>query len=371
MLSDCLAGTRVLDLSQYLPGPFAGQLLADLGAAVVKLEPPGGDPMRRFGPLDGDGVAAFYKLVNAGKTRLVLDLKSAEGAAAFRDLVARADVLLESFRPGALAKLGFEPAALTALNPRLVHCALSGYGQSGPLALKAGHDIDYMALGGGLATSGSAEAPVPAHPPTADFASGQQAALAVLAALLRRARTGKGAFLDVSLAETVLAWQALPMTGALRPGHEPERGRWLLTGGAACYRLYRTADGRFAALGALEAKFWAAFCRALGREDWIARQHEPLPQEALIAEVAALIESRPLADWRGLLEGVDCCFEPVLEPDEVPDHPQVAARGLVARHDGADPRVEVGFAALLDGAAPPLRAPLVERSLDEVLSAWR
>ena len=370
MLKDCLAGIRVLDLSQYLPGPFAAQILADLGAEVVKLEPLAGDPMRRLGPIDSDGLSPFYKLINAGKSVVRLDLKDAAGAEAFGRLVAGADVLVESFRPRALAKLGFGPDALRALNPRLVHCALSGYGQTGPYALKAGHDIDYMALGGSLATSGLAEQPVAAHPPTADYASGMQAALAVLGALLRRERTGEGAFLDVSLTESVLAWQAMTLTAALRPGHEPTRGAALLNGGAACYRLYRTADARFVALGALEAKFWAAFCRALGREDWVARQNEPMPQEGLIAEVAALIESRPLAHWEALLADVDCCFEPVLEPAEVSAHPQITARGLLHRTDGPEPRIEIGFAALLDGVAPAPRAPVAEIEIEALLAAW-
>ena len=371
MLSDCLRGTRVLDLSQYLPGPFAAQLLADLGAEVVKLEPPAGEPMRALGPIDSDGLSAFYKLVNAGKTVVRLDLKSEAGAAALRDLVAVADVLVESFRPGALAKLGFGPDALKALNPKLVHCALSGYGQTGPYALKAGHDIDYMALGGGLATSGLSDQPIAAHPPTADYASGMQAALAVLGALLRRARLGEGAFLDVSLMETVLAWQPLTLTAALRNGHESVRGASLLNGGAACYRLYRTSDGRFVALGALEPKFWEAFCRALGREDWIARQGEPLPQHSLIVEVVDLIGSQPLAHWEDLLAEVDCCFQPVLDPTDVPSHPQIAARGLVQATDGPEPLVEVAFAALLNGTAAAPRAPLAELEVEALLSDWR
>ena len=371
MLKDCLAGTRVLDLSQYLPGPFAAQILADLGAEVVKLEPPAGDPMRSLGPIDGDGLSAFYKLINAGKSVLRLDLKEAAGAEAFRTLVARADVLIESFRPGALAKRGFGPEALRQLNPRLVHCALSGYGQTGPYALKAGHDIDYMALGGGLATAGLGDQPIAAHPPTADYASGMQAALAVLGALLRRVRTGEGAFLDVSLMETVLAWQALNLTAALRPGHEPTRGAALLNGGAACYRLYRTADSRFVALGALEPKFWEAFCRAVGRDDWIARQGEPLPQHSLIVEVVDLLGNQPLAYWEDRLAEVDCCFQAVLEPAEVAAHPQVAARGLLHHVGGPEPLVEVAFAALLDGAVPERRSPVAEVEIEALLAGWR
>ena len=370
----CLAGIRVLDLSQYLPGPYAGQILADLGAEVVKVEPPAGDPLRRVPPLDGDGISAFYKLVNAGKTVVRIDLKQAAGKAAFLGLVDRADALIESFRPGALARLGLGAEALRARNPRLVHCALSGYGQTGPDALKAGHDINYMAMAGGLASSGTAARPVGAHPPTADFASGMQAALTVLAALLGRERGGQGggqgATIDTSISETVLAWQSLALTAAGRPGGEAARGLGRLSGGAACYQVYRTADGRFVTLGALEAKFWANFCRALGREDWIERHWEALPQTALIAAVAEAIAARPLAAWQALLAGVDCCYQAVLEPAEVLEDPQIRARGLLRAYPGPEPRVEVAFPALFDGAPPVPRAPLEEHAAEDLLAAW-
>jgi len=370
MHDQCLDGVRVLDLSQYLPGPYAAQILGDLGAEVVKVEPPAGDPMRRLGPLDSDGVSAFYKLVNAGKTVVRLDLKGEQGRADFEALAGCADALIESLRPGAMDRLGLGHEALARLNPGLVHCALSGYGQSGPYAQRAGHDINYMALGGGLATSGPRKAPAMVHPPTADFAGGTQAALATLAALLRRARSGEGAFLDVSLAESVLAWQGLTLTGALRPGHAPDRGQSLLTGGAACYGIYRTADGRFVTLGALEAKFWAGFCEAVARDDWVARQWEPLPQESLIDEVAALFASRDLGHWEANLGPVDCCFQTVLDPREVPDHPQIRARGLVRRSSGPEPLAEVLFPAYFDGWASLPRAALREAVTADVLSAW-
>ncbi len=370
----CLTGIRVLDLSQYLPGPYAGQILADLGAEVVKVEPPAGDPLRQVPPLDGDGLSAFYNLVNAGKTVVRLDLKQAAGKAAFLGLVDRADALIESFRPGALARLGLGAEALRARNPRLVHCALSGYGQSGPDALKAGHDINYMAMAGGLASSGIAARPNGAHPPTADFASGMQAALTVLAALLGRERGGQGggqgATIDTSIAETVLAWQSLALTAAGRPGGEAARGEGRLSGGAACYQIYETADGRFVTLGALEAKFWANFCRALGREDWIARHWEALPQTELIAELAEAIAARPLAAWQARLAGVDCCYQAVLEPAEVPEDPQIRTRGLLRAYSGPKPRVEVAFPALFDGTPPAPRAPLEERTAEALLAAW-
>ncbi len=365
-----LHGLRVLDLSQYLPGPYATQILADLGAEVVKIEPPAGDPMRDFGPRDADGVSAFYKLINAGKTVVRLDLKSDPGRAALESLVRGADVLLESFRPGALGRLGFGAEVLRALNPRLIHCALSGFGQSGPYAKRAGHDITYMALAGGLATSGIKERSVFAHPPVADFAGAMQAALTILAALVRRGIKGQGASIDVSLAETVLAWQGLVLTGARRPGYEPRREASLLNGGAACYRIYETADRRFVALGALEAKFWAAFCTALGRPDWIARQSEPLPQEVLIAEVAAVLRTESRDVWAARLAEVDCCFQSVLEPVEVPADPHIAARGMVVETPGPDPRLEVLFPALFDGRGPRPRRALVEGDGAAVVAAW-
>ena len=370
MSFDLLTGLRVLDLSQYLPGPHAAQILADLGAEVVKVEPPAGDPMQGIGPRDSDGVSAFYKLINAGKTVVRLDLKSDEGRAALQSLVRGADVLLESFRPGALARLGFGAKDARALNPRLIHCALSGFGQSGPYARRAGHDITYMALAGGLATSGSRERPVLAHPPTADFAGAMQAALSVLAALVRRGTTGQGTSIDVSMAESVLGWQGLVLTGARRDADEAARGQGLLSGGAACYQIYETTDGRFIALGALEEKFWAALCEALERPDWIARQNEALPQTDLIAQVAAVFRSETRDTWSARLADVDCCFQPVLEPDEVPDHPQIAARGLVCEADGQDARTEVMFPAFFGGKSPEPRAPLREASAEEVLGAW-
>lgn len=370
MVPDCLTGVRVLDLSQYLPGPYAAQILADLGADVVKIEPPAGDPMRAIGPRDADGVSAFYKLINAGKTVVRLDLKTEEGRGQFDSLLRRADVLLESFRPGALARLGFGAEALHVLNPRLVHCALSGFGQSGPYAQKAGHDVTYMALAGGLATSGTRERPVFAHPPTADFAGAMQAALTVLAALLRRARDGRGVSIDVSLAETVLGWQGVVLTGARRASVGAARGQGLLNGGAACYQIYETADGGFIALGALEEKFWANFCRALGRPDWIARQREPFPQSGLIAEVASVIRGEARDAWAARLAEVDCCFQPVLEPDEVLEDPHIKARGLVQESAGAEPLVEVCFPMVLDGQVPPARRPVAEAAAAELLARW-
>ena len=371
MVHRFLEGMRVLDVSQYVPGPYAALLLADLGAEVVKVEPPGGDPMRRLLLLDDDGVSPLYKVMNGGKTIVELDLKVAADKARFEALIAATDVLIESYRPGVLDRLGLGRTRLEAVNPRLVHCALSGWGQTGPYRLKAGHDVNYMALAGGLVASGTEERPVTAWPPVADYASGIQAVATALAALVARGRTGKGAFLDVSLAETVLAWQSGGLTSALRPTHAPRRAANLLNGGAACYNLYRTQDGRFVSLGNLEDKFWANFCAAVGRPDWTMRQWEPFPQDALIAEVAALLASAPLAHWEARLSEIDHCFEPLREFGELEAHPQIAARGLVQRTGGPEPRVEILYPAWVDGEPPRPRPPVRFASADAIVAAWQ
>ncbi|HEY0837398.1 MAG TPA: CoA transferase [Azospirillum sp.] len=364
-----LSGVRVIDLGQYLPGPFAAQMLGDFGAEVVKVEPPDGDPLRRLGPTDADGTTGVYKLINAGKTIVRLDLKSAAGRQNFERLIERADALVESYRPGVMAKLGLGPEHLRRLNPHLVHASLSGWGCTGPYATRAGHDLNYMAIGGGLAASGLAEAPVMAYPPVADFASAQHAALSVVAALLGRERNGKGAFLDLSIMESVLGWQGLSLTAVAR-GEPLDRGAALLSGGAACYGIYPTKDGRFITLAALEAKFWHGFCHAVGHPEWVARQDEPLPQDALKREVAALFAGRTLAEWKAVLDPVDCCFEALPDLAEVAHHPHVAARGQVKVHGGPEPLVETLLGVRVDGGPPPSRAPLAETGAEDVLARW-
>ncbi|HEX9703234.1 MAG TPA: CoA transferase, partial [Rhodospirillales bacterium] len=354
MVTDFLSGVRVLDLSQFLPGPFATQLLADMGASVLKVEPPAGDPLRRMDMMSGrpgpggeaQGPNAYYHAVNAGKAVVRIDLKSDAGKAAMTALVEAADVLLESYRPGVMERLGFGRERLAGLNPRLIHCALSGYGQTGPKRLKAGHDINYIASTGALSASGVPGRPAAMYPPAADYASALQAALAICGALIRRARSGQGAYLDVSLAESMLAWQAWGLTAAAA-GETPRlAGNWL-SGGAACYQVYGTADGRFVTLGGLEAHFWKNFCAAMGRPDWTARQLEPMPQTALIAEVAAAFREQPLKHWDELLGEVDCCYHAVLDYAEAARDPHTRARGLV-RPASADGQawMEVLFAAL-------------------------
>ncbi len=378
MLGDFLDGVRVLDLSQFLPGPFATQMLADMGARVLKVEPPAGDPLRRLNPVTGQpgpdgGRGIFYDVVNAGKTVVAIDLKSEAGKRAFESLVGAADVLLESYRPGVLERLGFGRERLESLNGGLVHCALSGYGQTGPKRLRAGHDINYVASTGMFSASGIPQKPVMTWPPAADYASALQAALVITGALAARGRSGKGAYLDVSLSETMLSWQACGLTASSAAAADGglRRGENLLNGGAACYQIYATLDGRFITLGALEAHFWANFCDAVERPGWIGRQHEPLPQTALIDEVSETIAAFPLDHWEALLGDLDCCYHAVLDYAEAAADDHVQARGLVCgggREGGA--WTGVLFPALVDGSPPPPRPPVRDVDVETALAMW-
>jgi len=330
-----LNGYRVLDLSQYIPGPFAARSLADLGADVIKIEPPAGDPMRSFIYTSQAGeVSPVYRHLNRGKTVAVLNLKEKQDKQHLARLLRGADVLLESYRPGVMARLGFDRDRLQALNPRLVHCALSGFGQSGPFRDRAGHDLTYCAVAGALSASGTGERPVMTYPPVADHAGAMQAVNTILAALLSRERNGKGLFLDISLTDSILSWQYIGLAESQDKNESP-RERLLLNGGAACYNIYATSDGRFVALAALETKFWKTFCQQTDHPDWIARHQEKMPQKELIAELQALFSSRPLSEWQELLAEADCCFEPIPDMRESAIHPQFEARAsIVGRQPG-------------------------------------
>jgi len=316
-----LKNVRVVDLSQYIPGPFATRQLADLGAEVIKVEPPQGDPMRFFMHSDINQMSPIYRHINRGKRICKLDLKSASGREKLKELLTDADILLESYRPGVLRRLGFERDKLDRINPRLIHCALSGYGQTGPYAQNAGHDINYCALSSQSIVSGTTRQPVIGYPPIADHAAAMQASIAMLAALHARSSHPGSIYLDISMAESMLAWQYLPLLSDAEG-----RAVSILNGGAACYNLYQCADDRFISLGAIETGFWKNFCEALNKPEWITRQFESMPQQALIAEVASLIASQSQAYWRALLDRVDCCFEVLFEPEELADHAQFKSR---------------------------------------------
>lgn len=318
-----LEGIRVLDLTRLLPGGILTMMLADLGAEVLKIEDPnGGDYVRWMPPLV-DGLSAYFRMNNRNKRSLILDLKKPDGAAVLRRLAAGADVLIEGFRPDVMARLGCDAEVLRAEHPRLIYCALSGWGADGPYALRGGHDLNYVSLAG---LTGAMETPQVIGGQVADIGGAYMALNGILAALFRRERTGEGAFVDVSLFESALPFALYSWTESLLTGAGGGAGS--LTGGMACYRIYRTSDGGAMALGALEPKFWEAFCMAAGRPDLIPDYIAPEKQAGLRAELEALFATRSTAEWSALLASADCCCVPVQPPAALADDPQVRARGL-------------------------------------------
>jgi len=272
-----LSHVRVLDLSRIMAGPWAGQVLADLGADVIKVEEPGrGDYIRWTPPLT-EGSSAAHLGLNRGKRSLALNLKDPAGPDLLKRLAARADVLVESFRPGVLDRLGAGVDALRGTNPALVYCSITGYGEDGPYRDRVGHDINYVGYAGLLGMSGLPDGP-PVVPPVqvGDLGGGgMAAAIGILAALLERQRTGRGRFVDTSMLDGTVSWLSIHLGSFLATGEEPARGRMPLTGGYACYRPYRCADDRYLTVGALEPQFWRALVRALGLPELEADQFGP------------------------------------------------------------------------------------------------
>jgi crotonobetainyl-CoA:carnitine CoA-transferase CaiB-like acyl-CoA transferase len=301
-----LARLRVLDLTRLLPGGFCSLLLADFGADVVKVEDTGmGDYVRADPP-------AFHAL-NRGKRAISIDLKNDAGRAAFLQLARTTDVVLESFRPGVMDRLGVGYDRLKQENPRLVYCAITGYGQDGPYAQRAGHDLNYLALTGLLGLTGDPDGPpVQAGGQIADLGGGAlMAAFGILAALRERDASGEGQFVDISMKDGALSWLAMDAARVLAGGATPARGRAQLAGGLICYRPYRCADG-WVTLGALEPKFWQAWCHGVGRADLADRQFDPVGSDAHRA-VEEMFAARTRDEWQAFNDEHDCCLEPVLD----------------------------------------------------------
>lgn len=322
MLGDLL----VLDLTRHLPGPYATQLLADLGARVIKVEaPPAGDPTRVVPPLDERGVSAAFRALNQGKRSLALDLKRPEAVELLRRLCARVDVLVEGFRPGVLARLGLDPQALQVEHPRLVGCSITGYGLSGPYVDRPGHDLNYQSYAGALWVTVDRDGrPVLPGVQQGDLSAAWAATCGILAALHERERTGRGRWVDACMLDALVSAQALHL-GPHRAGARTAPGELPLSGGIPSYGLFRCADQRWVALGALEPKFFQVFCAAIDRPEWADRQFDA----SLRAELEALFLTRPRDEWRFILEDAGCCLSPVLDYDELQEDPQVVARGLL------------------------------------------
>lgn len=323
-----LAGIRVLDLSRLLPGPYCSLLLAQLGAEVIKVETPLAGDYARMAP-DELGFGGVFEALNRGKRSVAIDYRKPRGRDLLLELAASADVFIESSRPGRMDRCGLGAVTVREVNPQIVYCSISGYGQTGPHRDKPGHDIDYLAMSGVLSLLGPAGArPAPPSLQLADVATGTFAAARILAALVGRSTSGYGVYLDVAAVDGPVSWlgtlgQAIDSAGTA-PGP--------MSGAAPCYGTYRAADGRYLAVGALEIQFWRAFCAGLGREDLLPRQFDP----QAIPLVAEAIASRTSRDWLDRFTD-EACVAPVRSPAEALDDEYVRRRGFGPLPEGPAP----------------------------------
>jgi alpha-methylacyl-CoA racemase len=333
-----LSGVRVLDLTRLLPGPMATLHLADMGADVVKIEDVGaGDYAREMGPMREPKPGSadrpdsiFFQLVNRNKRAIRLDLKHPQGHDAFLRLARSAEVVVEGFRPGVMAKLGLDYAAVAAANPRIVYCSITGYGQDGPYAQRAGHDINYIGYAGVADQIGTEAAPLVPNFQIADLLGGALVpAMGILAALIDARSSGRGRHVDVAMTDAVLAHAIFPLLGSFERGKAPGRGTGMLDGGLPCYNVYRTRDGRFMAVGALERKFWETLCDVLGCPELKAK-HLVYGDEArpVKERVAAIFSARTQREWTGIFDLADCCVSPILTIGEAVAGEQARARGM-------------------------------------------
>jgi crotonobetainyl-CoA:carnitine CoA-transferase CaiB-like acyl-CoA transferase len=327
-----LAGIRVLDFSTLLPGPMATLLLAEAGAEVIKIERPGrGDDMRGYEPAFGADSVNFA-LLNRGKRSIAIDLKAPGSAARLRPLIASADIVVEQFRPGVMDRLGIGYDALRAINPRIIYCAITGYGQAGPKADVAAHDLNYCAETGMLGLAAGADgAPVPPSALVADIGAGTYPAVVnVLLALRMRDRTGEGCKIDIAMADGLFTFMYWAMGAGQAAGVWPSPGGDLVTGGSPRYNVYRTADDGFVAAAPLEQKFWETFCAIIGLPDGL--RDDRADPAATKAAVAALIRAKPAAHWRAAFDGRDVCTNLVRSIGEALADEHFVRRGLFARH---------------------------------------
>ncbi len=327
-----LTGIRILDLTRLLPGPFCTMLLADMGADVVKVEEPGGGDFLRWTPPLAGGQSALFNAINRNKRSITLNLKSPAGHDLLLRLVENADVLVEGNRPGVMARLGLGWDALHARNPKLVMCSITGYGQDGPFASRAGHDLNYMATTGALGLNGAIDGPpVPLSVQVADIGGGGlQPAVAILGALVAVGRGEPGRWIDASMMDGAVSWLALALA-AQGGGEQVGRGDQRLGGRYPCYRVYACKDGGFYSVGALEPKFWATLCDTIQRPDLLAAQFaEGGDGQSAHEAMESVFLSRTRKEWEQKLAGLEVCCEPVLQLAEVAAHPQVVARGLIA-----------------------------------------
>lgn len=343
-----LTGIKVIDISRMLPGPYCSMVLADHGARVIAVED------RRY---QADNL--FFPIVNRNKEHITLNLKTPEGQSIFQKLVQDADVLLEGFRPGVAQRLGVDYDTLKVRNPGLIYCAITGYGQTGPYQLRAGHDANYLAVAGLLNLIGEAGR-TPTIPPLglADIAGGSlNALLGILMALLVRQQTGQGQYIDISMTDGVLGFLSLPLHFYQQTGQVPERGAHLLAHRYACYHTYLTADDRYLCVAPLEHRFWQILCRHLGLEQYSDHQYDENMRRQIIEDVQAVIRQKPLAVWKEELDKLDVCCEPVSSLNEVLENPLFQTRNMITTQTDATgtPHTVTGIPVKLSATPGRLR----------------
>ncbi|RID84459.1 CoA transferase [Mesobacillus zeae] len=366
-----LENIRVIDFTQYLPGPFATLRLAELGAEVIKIEPPDGDPARHTG-VDNESDSPVFLAHNRGKKSVVLNLKTSEGRLAALELVRSADAIVESFRPGVMEKLGLGYEEAMQANAKIVYISITGYGDKSPLAYFGSHDINYMALSGALAQlKDSAGRPI--HPTNtfADFFGGIAASERLLAGLVSMQHTGKGSYHVISLAETMVSLMGNHvMIEKLNGG---QNGVEILNGTIVSYHLYETKDGRHISMGALEPKFWKNFCHAAGRDEWVsAHFSKAVPDNPIYLQIIELFKSRTLREWTEFGHSVDCCLVPVLDAGELADFPLFKNKGIVHDSTGGLRQVKMhGDVNQPDEAHPPEKGSSTSDVLKEMIQDYR
>lgn len=357
-----LRGIRVLDLTRLIPGAYCSMLLADFGAEVIKIEEPGrGDYMRWIEPLVKEQSATFL-IYNRNKLSLTLNLKTEKGKEIFYQLVRESDVILEGFRPGVADRLGVGYRKVSEINPRIVYCSISGYGQDGPYQYRAGHDINYIGLAGILGLTGRAgEVPVSPAVPIGDLCGGSlQAVIGVLLALLGRQRTGSGQYVDVAMLDGLIPLIGIELAKYRATGQLEERGASLFAGGYLCNTTFETKDGKYITLGILEEKFWRDFAEAIGHPELKDADYlQPKKDNELYQFLQDFFKSKTRQEWEEFFRDKDVCFEPVLTLDEVVAHPQVRHRQMVAEagHPTEGELLELGIAPKLGGTPGSISRP--------------
>lgn len=325
-----LNGVRIIDLTRLLPGGYASQFLADLGAEVLKVEDPWqGDYLRWMKPcLPGTKESALFWSLNRNKKSLKLNLKSEAGREIFLRLITNYDIVLEGFRPGVMESLGLSYQDLKKVNPSIILCSISGYGQDGPYAKRSGHDINYLALSGALGLTGlPSGAPVIPAVQVADIGGGGLiAVIGILSAYISRQKTGRGQYIDVSMLDGVVSWMTLLYAEQAASGFNTQRGSGILNGGEVCYGVYETKDGRFMSLGALEPKFWEAFCMSVNRPELLSMQFAS--DSEVRSEVKSIFKSKTQEEWTDFFLDKDVCCEAIMDLASAREHPQLKWRNL-------------------------------------------